>query len=148
MTKSTKWPMNSITSFTDNNSFLSNFYYHNRLATVEHYYQAAKTNDPSWAARILLADTPGAAKRLGRRAPLTDEWEEVKVDVMYGLLLVKFTDERQSWRLLATGKTTLIEGNTWGDTFWGQCPLGHGQNILGELLMNIRAVLQEMEEAK
>jgi predicted NAD-dependent protein-ADP-ribosyltransferase YbiA (DUF1768 family) len=32
----------------------------------------------------------------------------------------------------------LIEGNTWGDKYWGQCPIGNGRNELGKILMAIR----------
>ena len=31
----------------------------------------------------------------------------------------------------------LIEGNEWGDTFWGTCD-GIGENHLGKILMRIR----------
>ena len=39
--------------------------------------------------------------------------------------------------LLATGKATLVEGNSWGDTFWGVCR-GKGKNMLGKILMRVR----------
>jgi predicted NAD-dependent protein-ADP-ribosyltransferase YbiA (DUF1768 family) len=32
----------------------------------------------------------------------------------------------------------LIEGNNWGDKFWGQSPLGTGRNELGKILMSVR----------
>jgi hypothetical protein len=35
----------------------------------------------------------------------------------------------------------LIEGNTWGDTFWGVCN-GVGENNLGKTLMNVREILR------
>jgi hypothetical protein len=43
--------------------------------------------------------------------------------------------------LLATGDKELIEGNTWGDTFWGVCN-GIGQNHLGKILMAKRTELK------
>jgi predicted NAD-dependent protein-ADP-ribosyltransferase YbiA (DUF1768 family) len=43
--------------------------------------------------------------------------------------------------LRETGDQQLIEGNYWGDTFWGVCD-GVGTNHLGRLLMEIRAELQ------
>lgn len=43
-------------------------------------------------------------------------------------------------RLLATGHVILVEGNTWGDTYWGVCG-GRGQNRLGILLMQLREKL-------
>jgi predicted NAD-dependent protein-ADP-ribosyltransferase YbiA (DUF1768 family) len=42
--------------------------------------------------------------------------------------------------LLLTGDCELVEGNTWGDKFWGVCD-GEGENHLGKLLMKIRAEL-------
>ncbi|WVX87347.1 hypothetical protein EniLVp02_0008 [Vibrio phage EniLVp02] len=39
--------------------------------------------------------------------------------------------------LVNTFPYTLIEGNNWGDTFWGVCD-GKGLNYLGILLMNTR----------
>lgn len=43
--------------------------------------------------------------------------------------------------LLATGNCHLVEGNNWGDYFWGSVN-GHGENHLGRILMDIRAKLQ------
>jgi hypothetical protein len=44
-------------------------------------------------------------------------------------------------RLIQTGDAYLIEGNTWGDQYWGVCD-GQGLNSLGLLLMETRLVLQ------
>ena len=44
-------------------------------------------------------------------------------------------------KLLTTGDAKIVEGNTWGDTFWGVCG-GVGENHLGKVLMRIRAELQ------
>ena len=44
-------------------------------------------------------------------------------------------------RLLATGDAELIEGNTWGDRYWGIVN-GAGENRLGTLLMDRRAELR------
>lgn len=121
-------------------SFLSNFYQHGNW-TVEHHYQAAKTDDPEWAAKILNAPTPGQAKRFGRKAPMRPTWEEEKVVVMLTLLRVKFLWPDLAQKLIATGDAMLVEGNTWGDTFWGVCR-GQGQNHLGRLLMQVREELR------
>ncbi len=46
-------------------------------------------------------------------------------------------------RLVSTGSAQLIEGNTWGDTFWGvDRQTGEGDNNLGKLLMKIRGELR------
>lgn len=122
-------------------SFLSNFYEHDGW-TVEHHYQAAKTDDPDWRHRILEAPTPGAAKKLGRRAPIRSAWDDEKVSVMFSLLRRKFSSGTElAQRLLDTGDAELIEGNWWGDTYWGKSK-GIGQNWLGKLLMQIRSELR------
>jgi ribA/ribD-fused uncharacterized protein len=121
-------------------SFLSNFYRHGNW-TVEHHYQAAKTDDPVWAASILTAPTPLQAKRLGRKAPMRPTWEEEKVAVMLALLRVKFLWPDLAQKLIDTGDAYLVEGNTWGDHFWGVCN-GKGQNHLGHLLMQVREELR------
>jgi predicted NAD-dependent protein-ADP-ribosyltransferase YbiA (DUF1768 family) len=41
--------------------------------------------------------------------------------------------------LLSTGDELLIEGNTWGDTYWGvDLKTGIGENKLGKILMKVR----------
>lgn len=133
-----------IDDFVGKYRFLSNFYPDND-STVEHYYQAAKTNNASWAASIMMASTPGEAKKLGRNCPLRHNWEEIKDGVMFGLLLNKFfDDEYLANALLDTGNEELMEGNTWGDTYWGVCR-GVGQNKLGKMLMEIRDLLYAYE---
>ena len=62
---------------------------------------------------------------------------------MKNLLTQKFSDERFRSLLLATGDTYIIEGNTWGDTFWGvDMYSGEGENILGKMIMEIRSSMQ------
>lgn len=111
--------------------------------TVEHAYQAAKTLDLEKRAVIRSLGKAGDAKKAGRKLKIRDDWEDVKVGVMRALLIQKFRPG--SWeagQLLATRDEELIEVNTWGDRFWGECPRGMGENQLGKLLMEIRATLQ------
>lgn len=124
------------------NSFLSNFFEYDDT-TLEHQYQAAKTDDPEWKARILAAATPKEAKRLGRQAPMRPTWDDEKLFAMEQLLHTKFAPHSQLARmLLHTGDAVLIEGNWWGDIFWGVCD-GQGQNWLGVLLMKVRDDLRK-----
>lgn len=58
---------------------------------------------------------------------------------MRELLKQKFAKEPFRTWLLNTGNEQLVEGNTWGDTFWGVCN-GKGKNYLGALLMEIREI--------
>jgi len=105
--------------------------------TVEHAYQAAKTLDPAERERIRLIPGASAAKRLSHDLDVRDDWGRIRVRVMRELLQQKFSHPELRQKLLATGKEVLVEGNTWGDTFWGVCA-GKGENRLGRLLMEIR----------
>ena len=114
--------------------------------TVEHAYQAAKTTDSAWREMIRAASNPGEAKKLGRNAPLREGWDDIKLEIMRTLVWQKFEDPYLRLKLLATGDQALIEGNTWGDTFWGVCN-GVGENHLGLILMNIRDRVRERTPA-
>lgn len=132
-----------IESFSGAYEFLSNFYektleYDNRYwPTLEHAYQAMKTLDPDEREAIRASRSPALAKRLGRRLKMRDDWDDIKIGLMHELLRVKFRDVQLREQLIATGDAELVEGNHWGDTFWGVCK-GHGTNWLGRLLMAVR----------
>ncbi len=141
----------TITSFRDQYEFLSNFYPSPVVLdgvtypTLEHAFQAAKTLDPGYRQAICSADSPARAKRLGRMVPLRPDWERVKIDIMRSLLAQKFAPGSElEQKLVATQPEELIEGNTWGDRFWGAVWINDkwtGLNWLGRLLMEIRAAL-------
>ena len=140
-----------ICSFAGEYAALSNFYpkpieYNNLLFdTTEHAYQAAKTAYQFEQLWIQAAETPGIAKRRGRKVTLRQDWEAIKDQVMLDLLRLKFKDPVLAPILIATGEELLVEGNTWGDTYWGCCN-GVGHNKLGELLMQVRYELQHRLE--
>jgi ribA/ribD-fused uncharacterized protein len=110
--------------------------------SVEHAYQAAKTLDLQARQRICQCVRVNEVKRLGRHVRLRADWEGVKLLVMADLLWQKFSVEPNRTLLCSTGDAELIEGNWWHDTFWGQCPIGTGQNWLGRMLMMIRDTRQ------
>lgn len=132
-----------ISSFRGEHFFLSNFYSspvtvdNIYYPTVEHAYQASKTLDYLERERIRRAQTPGIAKKLGKRITLREDWEDIKLSVMEYLLRQKFSREPLREKLKQTGDADLIEGNLWGDRFWGVYN-GKGENHLGRLLMKIR----------
>ncbi|MGN6106824.1 MAG: NADAR family protein [Kofleriaceae bacterium] len=133
-----------INSFQGSYRFLSNFWPSVVVLagapypSVEHAYQAAKSNDPDFRRRVSACSTPGHAKSLGRRAALRADWESVKVATMRALVRQKFeAGSDLAAQLIATGDSELVEGNTWGDTFWGVCR-GVGENWLGRILMDVR----------
>lgn len=106
--------------------------------SVEHAYQSAKSTDVVEREQIQFALTAGLAKKLGRKLKHRRlDWDSVRVSVMHDLLRQKFADPHLGRRLLETGDAQLIEGNYWGDTFWGVCD-GKGENWLGKLLMEVR----------
>lgn len=111
-----------------------------RYATVEHAFQAAKTLDLK-EREMFQNVNPAEAKKRGRQVKIREDWEKVKVSVMKDLLIQKFSKGVYREKLLATGNEELIEGNYWGDVWWGVCR-GVGENHLGKLLMEIRNSLQ------
>ena len=134
-----------ITSFSGEYRFLSNFYPciveldGEEYPSVEHAYQAAKTLDLNqrWAFQFTNV-TAGLAKRMGRELVMRPDWEQVKIEVMRKLLEHKFCSDQSLFsQFLNTHPFYLVEGNNWGDTFWGVCN-GKGKNHLGLLLMDIR----------
>ena len=135
---------NIIGSFDGEYAFLSNFYDSPIVVegihypTVEHAFQAYKTLSHEERLDIASSTTPGIAKRKGRKVSLRTDWEQIKDSVMEFCLRKKFTEHLDlQKKLLETGDAILIEGNTWGDTYWGMCA-GVGENKLGQLLMKIR----------
>lgn len=111
--------------------------------TVEQAYQAAKSDDLVHRQRC-WATPPAGAKQIGKKVRLRQDWENVKLDVMYNLVWQKFEHPMNRKWLLATADEELVEGNWWGDTFWGVCN-GVGENHLGRILMRVR---QEIREGK
>lgn len=144
--------LSAVSKFVDEYRFLSNFWpaevsFEGVIyPTVEHAYQAAKTIDVGVRELICSEPTPGGAKRAGQELTVQDDWEDVKVRVMAGLVAEKFFRYPELADLLrATHDITLIEGNNWHDTFWGCCTCdehgGAGGNRLGIILMTVRAAL-------
>jgi len=134
--------------------FLSNFYAHQVFGfrTVEHFYQAAKATNRYDVKKIMLAETPREAKKIGRRIELREDWDAVKISVMQLALEEKFSGNLRT-SLIFTLPHKLVEGNTWHDNFWGDCRCGKcsnisGANILGKLLESVREKLYENELVK
>ena len=142
----------SVTSFSGQYRFLSNFmsppipWEGLVFATVEHAFQWTKMDTEAGRMAVAGATSPGNAKRVAKEHPMRFDWDFVKVDVMRELLRLKFSDQFYADWLLATDGD-LIEGNSWGDTFWGVCN-GVGQNNLGKLLMELRNELRAAQRNK
>jgi len=117
-------------------------------------YQAQKTLDDGQR-ETFTELTPKEAKKAGMKVKLREDWEDIKLDVMYACLKSKFGSHNPdlAQKLLDTGKAEIEEGNWWKDSFWGiaypnreDCIAGvnkiGGRNELGKHLMTIRYTLR------
>jgi ribA/ribD-fused uncharacterized protein len=137
-----------IRSFRGENGYLSNMF--SCSVTVggltyrcaEAAFQAQKTLNPDERAVFANFDGP-QAKKYGRKVTLRSDWEQVKVGVMHDVVLAKFQQNPAlAAQLIATGDADLVEGNSWGDTFWGVDNTRGGSNELGKILMAVRNTLR------
>jgi ribA/ribD-fused uncharacterized protein len=146
-----------IPEFKGEHYFLSNFFLHTqtfttadqplKMPSAEHVFQACKykamnvSEDEKIAYVVKMAGqkTPTDARKLGKTVKGLDiaAWDEMKIPVMREVLLNKFADPTLEHLLKGTGDAMLVEGNTWGDTFWGRSDK-KGYNMLGVILMEIR----------
>ncbi|AND74984.1 hypothetical protein pf16_61 [Pseudomonas phage pf16] len=146
-------PNDDILGFFQEFAFLSNFfeaplvYKGINWPTSEHAYQAMKVDGQDVWVEFAALETPGEAKRLGRKVPVRFNWEHLKDDFMYQIVLAKFEQNEDLKKLLlATGNRKLVELNYWGDKYWGMVRDANGnlvgKNKLGEILMRIRSNLR------
>ena len=95
---------------------------------------------------MVESDAPSAGRRHGRPSVHENAYEQtfrtlVDPSSARQLLRSKFSDPELAEALLATGDAELVEGNTWGDPFWGVYK-GKGENMLGRLLMEVRGEIR------
>lgn len=156
---------------TEEYGFLSNFYYSPftvsymnedgvksyEFKTAEHavhFFKANLFGDLETADKIMKAETPKEAKRLGREVKNFNNftWNNNKEVIYFDVIKAKFTDERNKdikQKLIDTGESILVECSPY-DRIWG---IGYtkessefickefdkwGQNLLGKVLMRVR----------
>lgn len=111
----------------------------------EHYYQAQRVTNRYSFAKVYSASNAFVSKKIARKLQdiSKEQWDKEKVNAMRNALWFKFSSDLHGMKslLLSTGDRELVEGNTWGDTFWGVCD-GEGLNVLGNLLMELRDCLR------
>lgn len=149
---SDNWPTEDVIGpFEGEYRYLSNFapisvcHDGTEFATSEHAYQAAKARDePELYEQIADSTEPDESKRLGRKASLPADWDERKRYLMLEIVTAKFSQNPEyREKLLATGDQTIVELNSWGDTYWGaKSSTGEGKNMLGRILMSVRSSLR------
>lgn len=144
-----------IASFRDDYKFLSNFYEHSMIwrgidfDSAEQAFAYAKTfyadNPEYWQDQVLSSKGPQDAKNAGRMAKIDIKaWDVKRVQYMREIVHAKFsTSVGLAGKLINTGSAMLVEGNTWGDKFWGRCLDKNsgkmvGFNKLGVILMEER----------
>lgn len=109
-------------------------------SSVERAFQAAKTDDKEKREEIKNAATLRDARKLGRNFTLSPTWKNDRLVVMKDLLKSKFNDNLAlKFKLLLTEDAELIQGGMKnGDQFWGVDEFGVGDNVLGDMLAEIR----------
>ena len=139
--------------------------------TIEHYYQASKFYNTHYANIIKSSDSANKAYMLGtqqqyansskfvkvnsrhilpinqvieknKHIPIYKNWESQRLFIMTNANMHKFKDNDTFKKgLINTGETTLIY-KTNNDDFWGVNNSDKGCNMLGHILMDIRAIFK------
>jgi hypothetical protein len=122
--------------------------------TAEHAYQAGKASKEAVREWILNAPSPALAAMAAHGLYTWDivpNWAQIKFDRMRAVLRAKFTQHNDLREmLLSTGNARLVEAgrvNNAVNRTWGEVN-GKGQNMLGVILMELRAELRKELSAK
>jgi len=140
--------MSTIDSFSGRNKYLSNFSSHGFhyggvwCRTSEHAFQAMKSTNREDFLYVIEAESPGQAKRRGRKIECRADWRDVKIKIMFDIVKCKFDQNTDiKAKLLTTRSDYLIEDNNWQDKEWGMTKENGkwvGRNALGKILMVLR----------
>lgn len=125
--------------------FLSNFYEckieWNGIVypSVENAYQAQKCPE---LAMSFLDITPNKAKNFGKKVRVRQDWDDIKLRLMFDLVKQKFQDPELLAKLRGI-KGPIVEHNWWHDNYWGACTCDKCRsktkfNRLGSILEWIR----------
>jgi ribA/ribD-fused uncharacterized protein len=132
----------------DPHGFMGNFYkarffiYGRWWDFVEAPYQAQKTYVQSEQDEIWAAKKAMESRNLGQKVTMRPDWDQVKRQVMKECVMAKFLQHPDLRKqLMETGDEELIEDSPI-DAWWGCGKDGTGQNVLGQVLMEVRKELQ------
>jgi ribA/ribD-fused uncharacterized protein len=104
-------------------------------------YQSAKTLVESEKQKIWEATKANDSRLLGQKVTMRPDWDQVKRAVMKECCLAKFLQHADLRKqLIETGTEELIEDSP-VDWYWGCGKDGTGQNVLGQVLMELRIEL-------
>ena len=118
--------------------------------TVEHYYQSKKFVKPVDLQEIAEANTGEEAYKLGNRwwkFGKAKDWKQKRRVMMTRALYTKVqvhSDVKQA--LLDTGDTRIVETSLY-DPYWGIGRDQRGENMMGQIWMDIRAKIRAKEKA-
>lgn len=120
--------------------------------TAEHAYQAGKARKPAVREWLMAAPSPSLLAMAAHGLYVWDiasDWSKIKFDRMKRILVAKFAqhDDLKAL-LLGTGDARLVESATVDNAvnrLWGEVN-GVGQNKLGQLLMEVRAEIRQVQE--
>lgn len=151
--------MEKITSFREEYRFLSNFFQYPfvfnglQYPNAEAAFQAQKCGNDEDKIKYTQVKNPVRAKQMGKKEPgLRKDWDMISVDIMLEIERAKFAVPELEKMLLSTGDAYLEEGNHWHDNRWGHCTCDKcknktAQNLLGNILMQVRDELKITHEA-
>lgn len=116
--------------------------------TVDHYFHAQKFAGTPLEETIRRCKTAKQAGRAGRAkgAPVRQDWDKIRHNVMYEGLMAKFKQNAGPRRVLRSTGTATIVGLMGKEDFWGAGKDGKGKNKWGELLMNVRLLLDGVDD--
>lgn len=115
--------------------------------TSEHFYQSLKFPDLEKREFIRRQPTARDAAHAGRTLNGgRDDWDDIKIEIMYHVLYAKLNTNRELIeKLIATGNSILIEVSK-KDRFWAESPYGEGRNELGKCWMQIREEFKNLDK--
>lgn len=125
-----------------------------RAATSEALYQALRFPEfPEIQTLVLNASKPKAAKLIARDhdAFSRTDWLDVREAIMAWVLRIKLCLHFATFGKLlnSTGERAIVEFSK-RDPFWGAAPVSpgvlEGENVLGQLLMNLRHEMRRAEQ--
>lgn len=142
-----------VHGFEKNLFFLSNFYPAPveldglRYPSSEAAYQAGRCAGDAEKEKFACLSAADA-KKFGHHGIATrEDWDDFKVGHMRRVVSAKFSQHDDLAEELAGTHGVLEESNWWGDAFWGCCLQEdgrcRGRNMLGEILMEERAIWTE-----
>src|SRR5439155_551616 len=113
-------------------------------------YQFGKPRSSEVAEWLMAAPSASLCAQAGHSLLLWQvrpDWSENKVARMRAAVRAKFEQNPAlAAQLLATGEAVLVEESS-TDAFWGVGKKGTGKNMLGKLLMEVRAQLRAAQQA-